>query len=96
MPSSVISAMFYDEGRRALTVVYTGRRGIYRYHGVSPEEYAAFRAAPSKGTYLNQIFKPRHPTFERLHSTQIIHLVKDAKEKPEPTEHGEDHRRSHR
>lgn len=98
--------MFYDERRRTLTVVYTGRRGVYRYHGVSPEEYAAFRAAPSRGTYLNQIFKPRHPAFERLHSTQIIHLVpdansqdtrtRDAKEKTEPTEHGEDHRRSHR
>ncbi|HEY8997695.1 MAG TPA: KTSC domain-containing protein [Edaphobacter sp.] len=101
MPSSVISAMFYDERKRALTVVYTGRRGVYRYHDVSPEDYAAFRAAPSKGTHLNQIFKPRHPTFERLHSTQIIHLVRnakiqDAKEKPEPTHYGEDHRRSHR
>jgi len=30
---------------------------VYRYLNVPFEEYAAFMAAESKGTYLNQIFK---------------------------------------
>jgi hypothetical protein len=32
---------------------------VYRYFDVPGEEYAAFMAAESKGTYLNQVFKPR-------------------------------------
>jgi KTSC domain len=32
---------------------------VYRYFDVPTEEYAAFMAAESKGTYLNQVFKPR-------------------------------------
>jgi len=95
MPSSVISAMFYDERKRTLTVVYSGKRGVYRYHDVTPQEYAAFRASPSKGNHLNQVFKPRHQTFERLHSTQVIHLVEKARKKSEMSEYGEDHRRGH-
>jgi hypothetical protein len=75
MPSSVISSMHYDSGARTLTIVYRGKRGIYRYYDVSPEEFDAFRAAPSKGTYLNQIFKARHPVYERLSSSHGIHLV---------------------
>jgi hypothetical protein len=69
MPSTVIAAMHYDLDRQVLTIVYRGKRGTYRYFDVPPEEYAAFRAAPSKGTYLNQIFKKRDYRFERLRST---------------------------
>ena len=32
---------------------------MYRYFDVPPEDYAAFMAANSKGTYLNEVFKPR-------------------------------------
>ena len=32
---------------------------VYRYFDVPAEEYAAFMAAESKGTYLNQVFKLR-------------------------------------
>jgi len=32
---------------------------VYRYFDVPAEEYAAFLTADSKGTYLNQQFKPR-------------------------------------
>ena len=66
MPSSVIAAMHYDERTRALTVVYRGGRGRYRYFEVPPEEWAAFRAAPSKGTYLNTVFKEKNFRYERL------------------------------
>jgi hypothetical protein len=66
MPSSVIAAMFYNDQARILTIVYRGKRGVYRYFDVPPEEYAAFRAAPSKGTYLNEIFKTRQYRYERI------------------------------
>ncbi len=65
MPSTVIAAMHYNAGARVLTIVYRGKRGTYRYFDVPPEEYAAFRAAPSKGTYLNEIFKTKGYRFER-------------------------------
>jgi hypothetical protein len=69
MPSTVIAAMHYNPDRQVLTLVYRGKRGTYQYFDVPPDEYAAFRAAPSKGTYLNQIFKKRGYRFERLRST---------------------------
>ena len=65
MPSSVIAAMSYNDEARTLTIVYRGKRGVYRYFEVPPEEFAAFRAAPSKGVYLNEIFKTRQYRYER-------------------------------
>lgn len=32
---------------------------VYRYFEVPDEEYEGFKAAESKGRYLNQVFKPR-------------------------------------
>jgi KTSC domain len=65
MPSTVIAAMYYNEETRILTIVYRGKRGVYRYFDVPPEEYAAFRAAPSRGKYLNEIFKMQEYRYER-------------------------------
>ncbi len=65
MPSSVIAAMFYNDETRTLTIVYRGKRGVYRYFDVPPEEFAAFRSAPSQGAYLNEIFKARQYRYER-------------------------------
>jgi len=65
MPSSVIAATFYNDESRILTIVYRGKRGVYRYFDVPPEEVAAFRAAPSKGVYLNEIFKAKQYRYER-------------------------------
>ena len=65
MPSTVIAAMHYDPAGHVLTIVYRGKRGVYHYFDVPPDEYAAFRAAASKGTYLNEIFKPKGYKFER-------------------------------
>ncbi|WP_260702910.1 KTSC domain-containing protein [Edaphobacter flagellatus] len=75
MPSSVIAAMNYDIERNALTIVYRGKRGVYRYYDVTPEEYEEFRNAPSKGTYLNVTFKARQHPYERLGPSQTLHLV---------------------
>jgi KTSC domain len=66
MPSSVIATMHYNDEARILTIVYRGKRGVYRYFDVPPDEYAAFRAAPSKGVYLNEIFKDKHYRYERM------------------------------
>ncbi len=68
MPSTVIAAMRYNPESRILTIVYRGKRGTYRYFDVPPEEYAAFRAAPSKGTYLNEVFKTHGYRYERERS----------------------------
>jgi hypothetical protein len=76
MLSSVIAAMNYNAERRILTIVYRGNRGTYRYYNVAPEEYEEFRAAPSKGSFLNHTFKGRQHPFERVNSSQTIHLVR--------------------
>ena len=73
MPSSVIAAMHYDDRAHTLTLIYRGKGGTYRYYEVTLEEYAEFLSAPSKGTYLNQIFKARQHPYERVGSSHIIH-----------------------
>lgn len=65
MPSSVIAAMSYNDETRTLTIVYRGQRGVYRYFDVPPEEFEAFRSAPSKGTYLNEVFKAKQYRYKR-------------------------------
>ena len=57
--------MHYNEQTRVLTIVYRGGRGKYHYFGVPGEEWAAFRDAPSKGTYLNDTFKTRNYRYEK-------------------------------
>ena len=58
--------MHYDETSRVLTLLYRGNRGRYRYFDVPPEVWAAFQAAPSKGTYLNETFKARGYRYEKV------------------------------
>lgn len=78
MPSSVISSMHFDAAHRTLTIVYRGKRGIYRYYDVSSDEYAEFCAAYSKGTYLNQTFKARQHPYERLPASSGVPGVGNA------------------
>ena len=66
MPSSVIHGMLYSPTQQTLDIVFRGARGTYRYFAVSAAEWEAFRRAPSKGTYLNHVFKAKHERFERL------------------------------
>jgi hypothetical protein len=58
--------MLYSPERRTLHIVFRGSRGTYLYFDVSAEEWREFRAAASKGTYLNSVFKARHPRYERV------------------------------
>jgi hypothetical protein len=65
MPSSVILAMRYQPDERELVIVFRGR-GAYRYFDVAMEEWREFLEAGSKGTYLNEVFKPREHRYEKL------------------------------
>jgi hypothetical protein len=58
--------MSYNAETHVLTIVFRGKRGVYRYFDVPPEEYAAFRSAPSKGVYLNEIFKPKEYRYAKV------------------------------
>jgi hypothetical protein len=49
--------MGYLLARRELEIEFRDNGHVYCYFDVPKEEYDAFIAAPSKGTYLNQVFK---------------------------------------
>ena len=57
--SSSIASIGYEAVTRELEIEFRESGDVYRYFDVPGEEYAAFIAAGSKGTYLNQVFKPR-------------------------------------
>jgi hypothetical protein len=57
--STSIASIGYLPTRRELEIKFRASGDVYRYFGVPDEEYAAFMAAESKGTYLNQVFKPQ-------------------------------------
>lgn len=57
--SESIASIGYDASRNELEIEFRQNGSVYRYFGVSPEVYIEFMAAESKGTYLNQVFKPR-------------------------------------
>ena len=59
MPSTAIEHISYDEAARELHVIFVGG-GAYTYYQVPRQVYAAFRAAPSKGQYLNTNIKDRY------------------------------------
>jgi hypothetical protein len=66
MPSSVIAAMTYDPATQVLEMEYHGGRGVYRYFDVPLEEWESFLLAPSKGTYLNTVFKLREYSYAKV------------------------------
>jgi hypothetical protein len=57
--STSIASIGYLPAERELEIKFRASGDVYRYFDVPGEEYAAFLAAESKGTYLNQVFKPR-------------------------------------
>jgi hypothetical protein len=59
MPSTAIEHTSYDETARELHVKFVGG-GTYTYFDVPKPVYAAFRAAQSKGTFLNNFIKNRY------------------------------------
>jgi hypothetical protein len=57
MPSSVIKKYFYKPEPQILTIVYVSG-AVYDYLDVPQEVFDDFRAAFSKGIYLNKNIKP--------------------------------------
>lgn len=57
--SESIASMGYAPNKCALEIEFRESGEVYRYFGVPPEEHAEFMAAPSKGNYLNQVFKAK-------------------------------------
>ena len=81
MPSSVILAMRYEPDLRVLTVVYRGGRGTYQYFEVPKAEWVAFRASGSKGTYLNEVFKPKEYPYAKLSQAEYFRWLAVQNEK---------------
>ena len=59
MPSTAVEHVGYDEATRELHITYVGG-GTYTYYGVPKQTYAAFKAAYSKGQFVNQYIKNRY------------------------------------
>lgn len=57
--SETLRAIGHDARRSELRLVFRDTGDIYAYFEVPPDEHSEFMAAPSKGTYLNYVFKPR-------------------------------------
>ena len=64
--SEPIASMGYEPDRRELDIEFRQSGDVYRYFGVSAEEYAEFMAAESKGTYLNRVFKTKGHAYKLL------------------------------
>jgi hypothetical protein len=79
MPSSVILRMRYEPETLALTIVFRGGRGTYRYFDVAIEEWAEFRTSGSKGTYLNEVFKAKDHRYEKVSRSDSFRLMCPAK-----------------
>ena len=62
LDSDALAFVRYDETARTLFASFRGRRRrSYVYEGVSPQEYSALMAAPSKGAWFNAHIRDRHP-----------------------------------
>ena len=59
MPSTAIEHISYNEAARELHVTFVGG-ATYTYYGVPKQVYTAFRAAPSKGQFVNAYVRDRY------------------------------------
>ena len=57
--STSIASIGYHRRTQTLELEFRGSGQVYRYRDVPAPVYADFMAAESKGTYLNQVFKPK-------------------------------------
>jgi len=64
MPSSVISFIHYDAGKKILRVGYVSGM-VYDYKQVPEAVYLDMKAAFSKGTFLNRHIKNKYE-FEKI------------------------------
>ena len=67
--SSSIASIGYAPKERVLELEFRQSGEVYQYFDVPSEEYTAFLAADSKGTYVNQQLKPRGYRSQRLPSS---------------------------
>ncbi len=58
--SSAVASIGYDPQRRVLEVEFAST-GVYRYLDVDPAEVEELHRSESKGRYVNEQIKPRHP-----------------------------------
>lgn len=58
--SGNLAAVGYDEAAKVLEVEFKNG-SVYQYTGFQADDYAAFMAADSKGSYLNQNIKNVFP-----------------------------------
>lgn len=58
--SSNVAEIGYDEATEELYVEFI-KSGLYVYSGVPLPVFQDFEAAPSKGTFVNQVLKPSYP-----------------------------------
>ena len=62
LDSDALAFVRYDARSRTLFATFHGeRRRSYIYEGVTPEEYKALMAAPSKGAWFNAHIRDSHP-----------------------------------
>lgn len=64
--SEPIASMGYEPDRCELEIEFRQSGDVYRYFGVSAEEYAEFMAAESKGTYFNRVFKTKGHAYKLM------------------------------
>jgi hypothetical protein len=59
MPSTAVEFASYDPDQHVMLIKYRGG-GLYQYFGVPRGAYEAYRAALSKGTFVNENIKPKY------------------------------------
>jgi hypothetical protein len=64
--STSIASLGYEVETRILEIEFRDSGEVYRYFDVPLFEYEAFLQAPSKGTYLNRVFKMHEYRYERV------------------------------
>jgi hypothetical protein len=64
MPSTSIAEARYDPASQVLFIRFVGG-GMYAYLDVPPQTFEAYRAASSKGRFVNAVIKPNF-AYQRL------------------------------
>jgi hypothetical protein len=67
--SNSIASIGYAHQERVSELEFRQSGEVYQYFDVPTEEYAAFLAAGSKGTCVNQQLQPRGYRYQRLPSS---------------------------
>lgn len=60
LDSEALLAVHYDYGRKILRATFRDSRRTYDYFDVTPQEYAEFMEARSKGAWFNARIRDHH------------------------------------